>query len=738
MRIGDIVSLLKEYAVLGVVAVVLCGVLFWVGYKVVYQKMLKGTKTISRKRMILYGITILYVVIVIGAVFLSRGNLYGKANLDLFSSYKEAYHKMEISLFRNIVLNMLLFVPLGVLLPCYGEKFRKVYKVVFIGLVTSVLIEIVQYITKMGIFEIDDILNNTMGVLMGCCFWKIGYCIYKKENYPSILGYILPMVIVIVGFMGIYLTYQNQELGNLPFEYNAKVNMKSVQVENKVRLSQIRQSKNIYHITPLTEEQTRRKADMFFAKLGTKTSEDDIDIYENTAIYYSTDRKHSIWIEFRDGSYAYTDFSHFTQKEEKVEKKAKASKEEVKKALDKLGVDIPEGTIFQEDENGYRFSINMQIEGDTLKNGDITCSYYEDGTIQNMKNSCIMYEKVKEKQIISEQEAYQEMTDGKFQYDNHVGKIETMIIEDVKLTYDLDTKGYYVPVYVFQAKINGQNQNIKIKAVSKTQEEMPHKNTSGEEIIGELEILSYQGTFYAKGVVVRPEDTTLTIMPIVSNEEYRYEEKFYYENIHTTNLKQGQEVCIRFHYRNAGGAYLHEPVIEQVEIIKEKSEIEIPRDIFVKAYSSEDKVSVMVHQEKCNTQKLEFTITDSNDLKYDYSIMEYKLYRYNPLPTKTEGISNSVPAYDPWPEVEKISNIPTQNRYTIDNNGQLSIKLDWSGIYGELGEGKYKLTLATISTRRKSIVNPQVMDYPCDGIVIDIEFAINKNNQISFGEIKVR
>ena len=736
MRIGDVVSLFKEYAVLGLMAIVLCGVLFFVGYKVVYQKMMKGTKTISKRKMVLYGITVLYVVVVLGAVFLNRGNIYGNANFDLFSSYKEAYHKMEISLFRNIVLNMLLFVPFGFLLPFYSQKFQKVYRVVLIGLLSSVLIETLQYVTKTGIFEIDDILNNTMGMLIGCCFWKIGYCVYKKEKYQFILGYILPMVVVILGFFGMYIVYQNQELGNLPFEYNAKVNMKSVQLENKGKLSKTRQLKDIYYITSLTEEQTRKKADMLFSKLGTKTEEKDI--YENTAIYYSQDRKYSIWIEFQDGSYSYTDYSHFGK--ENLKKKSKASKEEVQQALEKLGVVIPNDAIFKEEENGYRFLVPMQIQENTIQNGDITCSYCEDGSIQKMNNNCITYDKVKEKQIISEQEAYEEIVKGRFQYDEHfMGKLETMVVEDVKLSYELDTKGYYVPIYVFQVNINGQPQNIEIKAVAKEPKEV---DLIAGETTGELEIISYQGTFYAKGVVVRPEAEKLTIMPTVSNEEYRHEEKFYYENMQVTNLKQGQEVKIRFHYRNVGGDYLHEPVIEKVEIIKEKSETQIPRDILVKAYSSEDKVSVAISQEKSNTEKLEATITDSNELKYDYSLMEYHIYRYNPPPTKTEitytDEGASVAEYDPWPEATKIGNVSTQNQYTISPNGELPITLNWKEVYGKLKEGKYKLTLATVSAKRQSILNPNLSDYPCDGIVIDMEFTIDKNDKITYGEIKVR
>ena len=95
---------------------------------------MKGTKTIDKKRMILYGITIGYLVIVLGATFLTRGNSYKEMNLHLFSSYREAWNNMTDVLFSNIVLrnsilNILLFIPLGFLLPIYSDKLKKIYKV---------------------------------------------------------------------------------------------------------------------------------------------------------------------------------------------------------------------------------------------------------------------------------------------------------------------------------------------------------------------------------------------------------------------------------------------------------------------------------------------------------------------------------------------------------------------------------------------------------------------------------
>ena len=357
-------------------------------------------------------------------------------------------------------------MPLGFLLPIYSEKLKKIYKVVPIGFILTLIIETLQYRIKIGIFEIDDIFNNTVGVLFGYCIYMIFNSFRKKQNRKYIIGYVLPIIVVALTFIGIYFKYENQELGNLSFEYNYKVNMKNVNVENKINISKDSSNQTIYYTKILTEEETRKLAENLFEKLGTEISEDDIDIYENTAIYYSTDRIYNIWITYKGGTYSYTDFSKFSFDNEENNNKTGATREEVEVALQKLGVEIPQNAEFQEKENGYIFNVDMEIQENYLINGNITCSYYEDETIKNMKNNIVKYEQVKDKEIISQEEAYNEILQGKFQYDEYyLGKIQDIVIEKIELKYDLDSKGYYVPVYVFDVKINNQETVIQIKAI---------------------------------------------------------------------------------------------------------------------------------------------------------------------------------------------------------------------------------------------------------------------------------
>ena len=262
----------------------------------------------------------------------------------------------------------------------------------------------------------------------------------------------------------IYIKYQNQELGNLEFEYNYTVNMKNA-VESMVTFSAETQTMPIYHKKKLMEADTKGMATQFFQSLGTEINEDETDLYEDTAIYKANG--YSLWIDYKDGTYSYTDFSEFSHGEILPVKHGE-NRESIEKALKKFGIELPENAKFEEIEENhspYTFTVDMEIHGDQLQNGNLQCSYYEDGTIKNITNRIITYNKAKEKEIISQESAYHEILNGHFLYSRALEKPENIMIKNVELQYALDSKGYYVPVYAFETEINSQETIIYIKAI---------------------------------------------------------------------------------------------------------------------------------------------------------------------------------------------------------------------------------------------------------------------------------
>lgn len=72
----------------------------------------------------------------------------------------------------NLAGNVLAFVPFGMLLPLLVKRARSFGKTLVLGFDFSLLVEILQLFSKVGSFDVDDIILNTLGVIVGyVLFW---------------------------------------------------------------------------------------------------------------------------------------------------------------------------------------------------------------------------------------------------------------------------------------------------------------------------------------------------------------------------------------------------------------------------------------------------------------------------------------------------------------------------------------------------------------------------------------
>lgn len=73
-------------------------------------------------------------------------------------------------------INLLLLVPLGYLMPLsfdFRERMIKAWQAVLAGSLLSVIIEVVQLITRLGMLDVDDWVFNTLGTAIGyCLYWR--------------------------------------------------------------------------------------------------------------------------------------------------------------------------------------------------------------------------------------------------------------------------------------------------------------------------------------------------------------------------------------------------------------------------------------------------------------------------------------------------------------------------------------------------------------------------------------
>lgn len=140
---------------------------------------------------------IVYIMVVLYIVFLKHRFVFGSLNYDIpFDFYWE--HSVNLTPFKtikdymvyennlsnnikyiNILGNIFLFMPFGIILPVLLDGKFKFIKTLFYGFIFSLLIEVLQMTFRIGSFDVDDIILNVFGVFIGYFIYII---IFKLRN----------------------------------------------------------------------------------------------------------------------------------------------------------------------------------------------------------------------------------------------------------------------------------------------------------------------------------------------------------------------------------------------------------------------------------------------------------------------------------------------------------------------------------------------------------------------------
>lgn len=125
--------------------------------------------------------TILFILYVLALIyFLFFSEEYGRAameerqyryNLIPFVEIRRFWvYKKQLGLMAvvtNLFGNVIGFLPFGFILPVILDKMRSGWLIVLAGFGLSVTVEVIQLITKVGCFDVDDMILNTAGAALG-------------------------------------------------------------------------------------------------------------------------------------------------------------------------------------------------------------------------------------------------------------------------------------------------------------------------------------------------------------------------------------------------------------------------------------------------------------------------------------------------------------------------------------------------------------------------------------------
>ncbi len=225
-----------------------------------------------------------------------------------------------------------------------------------------------------------------------------------------------------------------------------------------------------------------------------------------------------------------------------------------------------------------------------------------------------------------------------------------------------------------------------------------------------------------KAVVIKVNEETLDAMRIEEAPKGLLNVKFADEG--NIGFKQGQEILINYR----GGTIISSPSkitkTDKIEILKEKSDIEIPEQYLKYCYSSKDNVKVTINE--FTNESLELTIVDTNEWPYEYS-SEYSILKKEHLqnPVDENQMQKTIAVYT-YKEIKKIPNISIEdtvenkayNLPNITENENYIVKgwkFNFSKIYGKLETGNYEFSLKSKS------------------LLITIDFRIDERGKVKYG-----
>lgn len=455
MSFNTLLTQLGEFLFLAFPCSIVVSVLLFALYRFIFKKNIKTWKFFP------CFLFILNIVLIIYLTFLSRSENYGEIDLHLFRSYREAWNTFSIRNWQLVIFNIVLFSPLGMLLPILQRWFRKVHRTVGFGFLFSMTIELGQRLTQRGLCELDDLFNNTLGVLLGYCVFFFFYTFMDKKashRPPKIILSLLPVVLTVCTFSTIFYRYYTQPYGNLPVDYTYKTDLSdtNIRLADSIKLNDKSISAPVFIPSGYTEQEAELFASSLLDRMGV-SGNTHYSHYDDSIICYRG--HHNVTVYLQDQSFEY----HYVN--DTVANWGDMGTQNVKDRLAAYEIDIPDDAIYTHPSEGvYKWSIERSVSSVGNVSGTLTCYTTTDGEIYSIDYQFIRQSLYKKEPIINETEAYQKLVDGYFQIEHNL-KVKTLVINGVSLTYSPDTKGFYQPVWLFNCEINGENRDLVVTAL---------------------------------------------------------------------------------------------------------------------------------------------------------------------------------------------------------------------------------------------------------------------------------
>lgn len=454
-----IIGKLQGAMSLAVIAVIVCSISLGVIF-VFYRAGCKKPRNVPFNKIVLILILVGYLAALFYITVL-RTDMSGGVNFHLFRAWREAWNNFSFKNWSNILLNILMFVPLGMMLPLLSKLFRKWYVVPGIGFLTSLAIEVIQLLANNGLFDVDDLFANTTGVVFGYCLVMliVSICIKGERNRFRAVAYASVPLLITLAISGIFLTYHIQDYGNIRNAAAYRVSTNGVEWNLNCALSGDAKKAPIYKVETFDKESCDEFGIAFLRRLGVTG---DIDIsYYDWETYFMDHREHTLIVSRLDQSYEY----RYDPTGERSP--AQTARSTIESLLSKYTVKIPENASFRYEGEGWHcFEVLPDTDSHESVGGTLRCRYSSEGILYCIQNRLASYAYCADETILSEEDAFKQVKKGRFSssyFEAMSPRKVTVVACD--LTYEVDTKGYVQPVYAFSVEVDEAENDIQINTI---------------------------------------------------------------------------------------------------------------------------------------------------------------------------------------------------------------------------------------------------------------------------------
>lgn len=138
---------------------------------------------------IMFGVYIIFLIYFLffaestGRTFEGRTYHYNLVLFKEIGRFLKYWKQLGImAVMLNLVGNVAAFVPFGFFLPVISHKCRSLFYMIFFSFEFSLIVETIQLVSKVGSFDVDDMILNTIGGAIGYLIYMVLQRIRRKHH----------------------------------------------------------------------------------------------------------------------------------------------------------------------------------------------------------------------------------------------------------------------------------------------------------------------------------------------------------------------------------------------------------------------------------------------------------------------------------------------------------------------------------------------------------------------------